>query len=712
MDRREPAGHAAPVTGLLHGVLEFVLEARSRLLVRWPASDRAERDLAAAVPRQAGGAGTEAPVLPGSSVHGALRSLHEVVAGGCLRVFDGDFVPSYRDQMWTDEHVFSQWRLAVVEEVDGDGRPGRVRLSDVLPYALPSKGRETRRSGGFWVDVDALGLTGLRTGDRLNLELPKASSVAYRPQFNEVESVAQDPAGAWVVLFTDAGARAGKKHYFVTVGRLGTLTAGVSDGAWREYLDAAAGSDDLRRANQDRKQPNGSPARGGREKLSFADSAGPVPVEVLFGADKRSVGFRHAVLPFLHPGQVVWVQVQGRTDAERMVTVMKPAWFWRHSGTGAASRRVPPSLLPCELPDRLCPSCRLFGSADTSGRRVGEQAWQASYRGHVRVLDAEAVGAVPVELVDLAPMGAPRVGAGQFYLTTGGRSVVVEGRGPADRPAREWGSASDDPDQLRLLRGRKMYWRTREVPGRERFRKRSHHDHAMAARVEVFGAGARFKVRLVFENVTQAQLGALVAVVDPGRLFARTAGGDGRCVAEATRPPGWRPGKGEEPEFVVAVGGGKPFGFGSCVARDVVVRLIDPGVRYRGPGGGAGAVLAGADLDAVVDAFVTDRLRVTPWLGRQWEHASRALRVDQVAPAVVWYPPGGQWDSLDAAAAADSKRRRELEETFDKPFAFFGQTIGYRRSGGDAAAQPLTELPRIDAADQRLEIIPDSGKKS
>ena len=45
-----------------------------------------------------GPSGTTVLRLPGSSVKGAVRSLHETLAGGCLRVFDEDFIPSYRDR--------------------------------------------------------------------------------------------------------------------------------------------------------------------------------------------------------------------------------------------------------------------------------------------------------------------------------------------------------------------------------------------------------------------------------------------------------------------------------------------------------------------------------------------------------------------------------------------------------------------------------------
>jgi hypothetical protein len=207
-------------------------------------------------------------------------------------------------------------------------------------------------------------------------------------------------------------------------------------------------------------------------------------------------------------------------------------------------------------------------------------------------------------------------------------------------------------------------------------------------------------------------VGALVAVVDPGRLFNLVRGEDGRSIAEATRPAGWTPetDQGQEDEFVVPVGGGKPFGFGSCVARKVTVRLVDPVARYTHPDGGAVTELTGDDLDRLVDTFAREHEKASPWLRGQWAHLSRALRMEQVDGSIVWYPPGAGWDTPHAAATADPDQRVRLEEQFDRPFAFFRQSIGWRRAGGDADPQPLLELPRIDAAEQSLPIVPDKER--
>lgn len=57
--------------------------------------------------------------IPGSSLHGAFRSLHETIAGGCLRVVDPDFVPVHREvpTPTTTEGL----QLAVVTNVDKTG---------------------------------------------------------------------------------------------------------------------------------------------------------------------------------------------------------------------------------------------------------------------------------------------------------------------------------------------------------------------------------------------------------------------------------------------------------------------------------------------------------------------------------------------------------------------------------------------------------------
>lgn len=78
----------------------------------------------------------DVPYIPGSSLAGAVRSLHESLNGGCLRVFDGEFLPGYRDFAAAKD---ARWRLARVVRVAEDGSPKQVELCGSEPVWVPSE---------------------------------------------------------------------------------------------------------------------------------------------------------------------------------------------------------------------------------------------------------------------------------------------------------------------------------------------------------------------------------------------------------------------------------------------------------------------------------------------------------------------------------------------------------------------------------------------
>ncbi|MEJ7703206.1 MAG: hypothetical protein WKF47_05930 [Geodermatophilaceae bacterium] len=142
------------------------------------------------------------------------------------------------------------------------------------------------------------------------------------------------------------------------------------------------------------------------------------------------VGRRYRASTQLRVGQPVWLRLNNTgTD----VVQLQLAQIWRHRGTIArklgaqaagdpvpdpARERVPSDALACTEVDELCPSCRLLGAADIREDRNGRarHADQQSYRGHVRFSDAVTRKAAKPLRVVLPPLGAPRPGAGQFYL--------------------------------------------------------------------------------------------------------------------------------------------------------------------------------------------------------------------------------------------------------------------------------------------------------
>ena len=672
--RSEPAGHASLVgTGVettdlsdditdsgpsvssderFMGRLDIVATARTRVMVR----DGSE---AGNLPRRA-----DMPIIPGSSVHGALRSMHETLVGGCLRVFDTEFVPAYRDE--ATSKINRGFKLAVVEQVVTDGpdagRPEKLTLcsefafvkSEVLDHATP--GESGRLSTGTRWD----------TSDR-------AEGIPTRPVFPRHTQFTPNDYGDWVAMLTDGRARQkapGKSDYipyYVTLGKIagGQEINGVTDSAWSSYQAATRGSrdytEDVRGMKEDELRAIEVAATAGRRAPSVRSWETKVGDHVLprvvHTADSeqspayRKIGYRPPHRPWLFPGQPVWVVVNNRNE----VTSIKLSIIWRHAGVGDAASRVPPSLLACTDPKHLCPSCALFGAADTNDKGDDEKARQSSYRGHVRVGDWTPIRQPSTERLQLTPMGTPRMGSGQFYLRTPTGAPLPANN--ASHSLREWGG-DGGPKDNRQLRGRKAYWRTNDRSGIPRWKRRSHQQDAkMASSAEAFSAGTEFAGSIWFEGLTRAQIGELIACLDPAQVLPH------------------------EPadELMFTVGGGKPFGFGACSVAVTIGELHSAQSRWLG------AELPRVSIEAAVAAFKA----TSPVGAGAWPELARVVTLDSVDTNYVWYPPGAAWSHVGS-------------EEFDKGYEFWKESVGRQQSQGPD--KKLVQLPDV-LSDQKLTII-------
>jgi hypothetical protein len=128
--------------------------------------------------------------------------LHETLTNGCLRVFDPDFVPVYRDVASGD--LRKKWQLGVVEKVDDRGRPTRLR----------------RCTATKWVSLKVLARAAspVVSGRRFALADDGFAPKNGRDVYREDARVVADEAGRWVVHVSDDAARSGKTHFCV-VGR-------------------------------------------------------------------------------------------------------------------------------------------------------------------------------------------------------------------------------------------------------------------------------------------------------------------------------------------------------------------------------------------------------------------------------------------------------------------------------------------------------------
>ncbi|GLI00907.1 RAMP superfamily CRISPR-associated protein [Phytohabitans aurantiacus] len=633
IERAAPAGHHALAEGRLCGTFRVRFECTS--------------------PLQApeGAVSGQRLRLAGASVKGSVRSLHETLAGGCLRVLDEEFVPSYRDAAAVPAE---QWTLAVVEEVARDGQPLAVRLCDPVVWVRAEQLR------GAWGRQ-------LATGSRVSFDPSRKVDNLDRYELPDDERV--ECGGDWAVLLTDAGARRPETKlkkpgsYFAACGRVGGDDAlrEVAESAWQEFRRAVAGAREV-------------------TKQRATERAGEVPpgwLPVTFRG--QEIGSRKAVTGSFDRGDVLWVRRDGSGEG---VDGLRLAAIWRHAGAGPMGSRVPAHLHACpprqegagasvgtqwpEVEEELllCPSCRLFGAADTMARGAGETARQRAYAGHVRIGDA--VSPTPVELTPFrrAPLGAPRPGAGQFYLRYDNTAPAAT---RTALPTREWGAQPDTTGKgLRPVRGRKFYWHAdptvqdvpRHIARGHQLKTKGVEERALAP------AGTVLECHVTFDNLSESELGGLLATFQPDRAVAAAGIADG--------------------PLRLHLGGGKPLGLGSCRASVSELRVWSARSRY----GDADPVTA--EPGRYVAAFVGS---VPAEVTATWPALAAVLAADTVDPARVWYPPGAHWPD-----------QRNGEKRFDEPFAFFVGTSGMHMAT-KGKKRPLQPLPDPTGPDQSLTIV-------
>ncbi|MBA8825289.1 CRISPR-associated protein (TIGR03986 family) [Saccharopolyspora lacisalsi] len=626
--RKRPHGHLGD-PNLLSGALHIRITAEAPLLVRNITRLSEGSDPGPSLPLHPDGT----PFIPGSSLKGALRSLHETLANGCLRVFNANFSPTYRDSAESD--VPADLRLAQVTQHDDPKQPPTIRLCD---------DEEPRRRVGQDL-LQQLNSDGtLTSGQLLSIEDFKKGMAT---------DAERNKHGKWMLFLSNASARETKHPYRAHVGKLTSHSADVSESAWQRFQRAVKGTDDQRTAQQER--------RGSDQR--FVDVTFQYDPKQQGNAPELKLGWRYVASSQLSPGQPVWV----RTDSSgQRVTDLRLAMIWRHpADEGDTAGERAEDFPPCCSVNKLCPSCRMFGSADVKGKD-DEVARQNSYRGHVRFGDAQATTDVQPLEVTLPPMGAPRPGAGQFYLVNDPSTVGNAGK----PPLREW-SSSADLQERRRLRGRKYYWHTppagQEPPARGTAREHQTNEE-MLAEAAAFPAGTEFTARLSFTDLDREQLGGLLAVLQPGLLLER----------EGLRHH---------------LGGGRSLGYGTC---SISLDREAGWVRYSGTRYGApGPEVSLDDVAEFLDEFQRSESSKDT-LQEIGPLVAKVLDPSSVDPDTVWYPPGASW----------SKRG---EKEFDDGYDFWQQSSGaeLKEEKGVRTGYPLAPLPDVSAPDQSLPIVKD-----
>ena len=572
--------------------------------------------------------------IPGSSIKGAVRSTHEMLFGGCLRQVDLGYRPTYRQLPTMD--ALKDWRMAVVlddDEVLLCEKEDPKRRSSIDSKALCERVGDRARTG----DVVAVNSDD-DWKDRSELRVAERFQVLQRPA--EVSGY-ENLAGCYVVLITKKGARrdAVRATWYWSLGKLTRERATFSEKATRDFSWA----------------------------MMEARPDGERWIDVFRGKMKlgQARGNEHA----LEPGSVIWVKV-----LNGMVIAIKLSQFWRERSKECLGDRIPQETKPCDGENlRLCPSCSVFGSADTLNdqadtderRREGDQR---SYAAHVRFGSAIGVDLQGDEVI-LAPLGQPHPGAGLTYLEPTSPEAA-----PASRDER-WSRWDSDGTPKRQLRGRKFYWHSDperqldhlkhtqgvgEVPGRHL--KREHHSADMCTKAQLV-TGGTFRQTITFDGLDRFGVASLLAALQPGRLLAPD---------DADR-------------FALHLGRGKPLGLGSVTAEITAARITTVAARY------------GDKAETPLETFAIDPAEVRTRCGELdavHEGARKVLRLDGLGENwwKVTYPTRETWKQFGS---------KEFDEsfTFFKDFGGPAQSKNQKVSWKPGAWKPMPEITDDDQSD-------------
>jgi CRISPR-associated protein (TIGR03986 family) len=457
------------------------------------------------------------PVIPGSEIRGAVRSIYETITNSCFGSMKADttltsrvtkpFQPGVLKLMlFRDGHT--EWKLYEAKRwlvlTDPDVNPGRG-VSLYKTVSTPEgEFRIQDRSG---IPLKTAKGNPLRTGSVVHFEKDRGNPYIHNPGHvvvgSFVRTITTNPADPEGILCL--GEEAPKRHFHSIFEQISSVPVRAAVGAedFRKMEDVLS---IYRDSAVNTKLKDGS-HKGYRDYEKCKDG-GRIPVYYSLDA-KGKVYLSFAAL--------------GRRAYHRSL----------NDAAGGKSHQL------CSGRDRLCPACQLFGTVEGEGAgsriRFTDAVCENSYQEAVK------------RNVLFDELGAPRNSYVPFYL---------HGKNGAAGTDTAFAEGYDSPDLE--LNGRKFYWHhTPDLNFRLDNMRQSDWKKKMArcGTFDVVKADEdnldqnRFSFQIFFEGITEDQLKLLCTSLNLGE----------------NRKDG---------DLCIKLGHGKPLGYGSC-------KLVVDGITQR-----------------------------------------------------------------------------------------------------------------------------------
>lgn len=406
------------------------------------------------------------------------------------------------------------------------------------------------------------------------------------------------------------------------------------------------------------------------ERIPVPNDGGNDPNEALFDRfhdDDQITKWQEGAFPKGQPEGAKRARNGGLRDGEPLFFLREGerlVFFGRAQLFRLPYRRRPLDLVPPELrrPQDIDYAEAIFGfvgEGKATDRRRGEGEEGRAYAGRVSVTDAllepgqSEIWLSPDPVVPYI-LASPKPTAIQHYLT----------QQDPDNAKNLCHYDSPSPDQT-VIRGHKLYWHRGEVTLEDiQETRRLEEKDTQHTRMRPVKPGVRFRFRVYFENLSDAELGALCWVLQPR--------------GEAGK------------EYRHKLGMGKPLGMGA-VKLQPRLHLIDRRRRYSSLFAGPGWSTGEGGVEDLTDAAVLER-RVRPFEehvlgvlrehGRTYQRMRDVPRIGMLLSLLSW--PGPQKQSTEYMGINEFKGRPVLPDPW-------GVLRGCRQpedAGGGASPPP------------------------